>query len=74
MKKIDGSPIDYEEYPGMKIVAQIVLSKRAHGGWECDVDVNEEWIGGGTSPDAAGAYDMAMEMIDNEENPSESWY
>ncbi len=55
----------------MEITAQIVLSKRRHGGWECDVmGLNEEELGGGTGPTPEGVFDMAMEMIweDEREN------
>lgn len=59
---------------------QIVLSKYKSEddeydmGWECDVFVNNEYIGGGTSPDRAGAYDISNEIIWDYENPSEYNY
>lgn len=55
---------------------QIVLSKYKSEddeydmGWECDVFVSDEYIGGGTSPDQAGVYDLANEIIYDYENPS----
>lgn len=48
-----------------EIVTQVLLSQYADGSWECDVDVNEEWVGGGTAPTAEGAFDLAMEIIDS---------
>ena len=39
-------------------------------GWECDIFVNGEYIGGGTSPDQAGVYDLANDIIYDYENPS----
>jgi hypothetical protein len=57
---------------------QIVLSQykilddpEYDSGWECDVFVNDWYIGGGTSPTQAGAYDLANEIIYDHENPSE---
>ena len=56
---------------------QIVLSKYKYDGdsefdtgWECDVFVNDEYIGGGTSATEAGVYDLANEIIYDHENPS----
>jgi len=56
---------------------QIVLSKfRYEGddefpsGWECDIWVDDWYIGGGTAPDQAGVYDLANEIIYDHENPS----
>lgn len=54
---------------------QIVLSKYKSEdaeydmGWECDIFVDDEYIGGGTSPDQAGVYDLANEIIYDYENP-----
>lgn len=55
---------------------QIVLSKYKSEddeydmGWECDIWVDGWCVGGGTSPDQAGAYDLANEIIYDYENPS----
>lgn len=39
-------------------------------GWEVDIFRNDEWIGGGTAPTVSGAYDIAQEIIWDEEHPS----
>lgn len=54
---------------------QIVLSQFKYEddldlGWECDIFHEGEYIGGGTSPTQAGAYDLANEIIYDYENPS----
>lgn len=53
---------------------QIVLSRYKNedgtpsDGWECDIFHEDEYIGGGTSPTQAGAYDLANEIIWDYEN------
>lgn len=55
---------------------QIVLSKykskdnEYEMGWECDIFVEDEYIGGGTAPTQPGVYDLANEIIYDYENPS----
>ncbi len=39
-------------------------------GWECDIFYKGEYIGGGTAPTQAGAYDLANDIIYDYENPS----
>lgn len=39
-------------------------------GWECDVFVDNFYVGGGTAPTQPGAYDLANEIIYDYENPS----
>jgi len=57
---------------------QIILSKYKYegddeydSGWECDIFVNDDYIGGGTSPTQAGVYDLANEIIYDHKNPSD---
>lgn len=57
---------------------QIILSKYKSEdvddefdlGWECDIFIEDEYIGGGTAPDQVGVYDLANEIIWDYENPS----
>lgn len=54
---------------------QIVLSKYKSEdaeydmGWECDIFQDGWYVGGGTAPTQAGAYDLANEIIYDYENP-----
>lgn len=56
---------------------QIVLSKFVYeednqdyeSGWDCDIWVDDWYVGGGTAPTQAGVYDLANEIIYDYENP-----
>lgn len=46
----------------------IIVNEMDGGGWECEVDVRGESVGGGTGPTASSALDVAMDILYGDKN------